>query len=280
MPIWLPAAITAGAGLLGQGANWAATSNMNKKNRAWSEHMYGKQLQDNYNQWTIQNQYNSPSNQMGLLKNAGLNPNLVYGHSSGGGSQAAPIKTPDVQRFESRSPEFNLGDVASRSFSTYFDTQIKQAQYDNLKEQKTLIGEDIVYRQAQTANAIADVKRKGFDLNLDSEVRDYTVEGKRIDVQKKRADLDYTLHEDARKALMNTQNLNESAARIAKMQIDTGKSMAEVARIYEDIKRIKQDTRLKNYEADLAKEGIYRHDPLWLRSIIQYLKSTYPIIFK
>ena len=45
--------------------------------------------------WNAQNAYNHPSQQMQRLKEAGLNPNLVYG--GGATTIAQPIKSPDAQ---------------------------------------------------------------------------------------------------------------------------------------------------------------------------------------
>ena len=41
-----------------------------------------KANQFNYLMWNLANEYNSPKNQMARLKEAGLNPNLVYGNGS------------------------------------------------------------------------------------------------------------------------------------------------------------------------------------------------------
>ncbi len=78
----LPALITGGASLLGQGINAISQGAMNKKSREWQEKMYGIQRQDSLADWAMQNEYNHPSSQMARLRAAGLNPNLVYGHGA------------------------------------------------------------------------------------------------------------------------------------------------------------------------------------------------------
>lgn len=56
------------------------SGNQNRKNRDWNERMYERQKYDNRYNWHMQNAYNSPEQQMERLKQAGLNPNLVYGN--------------------------------------------------------------------------------------------------------------------------------------------------------------------------------------------------------
>ena len=60
------------------------------------------------NMWDKTNFYNDPKQQMERLRNAGLNPNLVYGGSSGqtaGQANALPgAKAPDIKNIETRQP--------------------------------------------------------------------------------------------------------------------------------------------------------------------------------
>lgn len=71
-------------------ANILLNSHNNKQNaKQWKEYAnLQRELQSSQNawnlaQWNRQNEYNSPANQMNLLRQAGLNPNLVYGQLSG-----------------------------------------------------------------------------------------------------------------------------------------------------------------------------------------------------
>ena len=61
------------------------------KNRRWQEHMYDKQYTDNVNLWQMQQEYNSPENQVARLKAAGINPNLALNQISTGSASSAPV---------------------------------------------------------------------------------------------------------------------------------------------------------------------------------------------
>lgn len=71
--------ITAGAGLLHGGLN--SIFQLNQQDRAW---------QQTVDMWNMQNKYNTPFNQMKRFKDAGLNPNLIYGQGNPGNATGAP----------------------------------------------------------------------------------------------------------------------------------------------------------------------------------------------
>ena len=61
--------------------------------------------------WKMQNQYNLPKNQMQRLKDAGLNPNLIYGSSPAGASGSAGSIAPSKAapyNFQNPVPASNL----------------------------------------------------------------------------------------------------------------------------------------------------------------------------
>ena len=99
--------------------NKKSVSDANKSNRqlaeyqsnwqqAENERAYGRQLE----MWNLENTYNSPTAQMARLKDAGLNPNLVYGSGAVGNSsgstpryEAANYQRPQMQAYQG----YNLG---------------------------------------------------------------------------------------------------------------------------------------------------------------------------
>lgn len=83
-------ALSAGVGALGSIAGSVGgglfSANQARKNRAFQERMYNKQVEDTIKFWNMQNEYNLPSAAYareieGLTKN-GLNPQLMYGNGA------------------------------------------------------------------------------------------------------------------------------------------------------------------------------------------------------
>lgn len=140
-----------------------------------------------------QNQYNSPIAQMQRLREAGLNPNLVYGNGVEGNQSSAPNVG-----LSNRNPQLDNGllDTTNAIF--------KQKQIDNetvltsASEQKTLA--DKALSEARYLNEMFDLHKKG--LILDTEL------------EKAKADLAHTQQsiEESR------QRVNESTQRVSNLQ--------------------------------------------------------------
>lgn len=92
------AAIVGAAQAMGSGLTSIINTNKTiKAQRKLAEYSYSKDLE----MWNKANEYNSPTAQMERLKNAGLNPHLVYGNGSVTGNTTT--QTPKYQQY---SPEY------------------------------------------------------------------------------------------------------------------------------------------------------------------------------
>lgn len=112
---------------LAQGVGSGLTSIINtnktiKAQRKLAEYSYSKDLE----MWNKANEYNSPTAQMERLKNAGLNPHLVYGNGSVTGNTTT--QTPKYQQY---SPEYKYEAPqiagALATLGAYQDYQNKKA---------------------------------------------------------------------------------------------------------------------------------------------------------
>lgn len=140
-PLIAAAAIQGGAQLV----NTAMQGRQSKKNiqrtLAANKELAAYQNTMDLKFWDMQNQYNSPEQQMKRYEAAGLNPNLIYGTGSASAGNATSVpKYPDVRAdFTSQLPTFKLGDF----ITMYQDVALRNAQIDNVKantnsiEQKT-----------------------------------------------------------------------------------------------------------------------------------------------
>jgi len=70
-----------------------------------SKYAYDKDLE----MWHLQNQYNNPQSQMTRFKQAGLNPNLIYGQGSPGNASSSPKMQPVTQALHTtKMPKMNV----------------------------------------------------------------------------------------------------------------------------------------------------------------------------
>lgn len=273
MPIPVIPLIAAGAQLGGQALNAAMTAKQNKKSRDFSREMYGRQRADALEDWNMQNEYNSPAAQMERLKAAGLNPNLVYGHGADAQSQGT-IRSSGVPGAEFNAPRFDAGDV----MSSYFDSKIKQAQYDNLRTQNTVSEQEALLKAAQiiqttasTGKTRADQASVEFDTMLKNQIKEISVEAARANLNKTLADTQYTLDSNERAQAQNASSLQEAAERILRSRAERSKIPLEKKLIERQIEALKNDWKLKQLDINLKEKGIQPHDNIFLRMLGQLL---------
>lgn len=109
-----------------------------KQNMKLMDYQYSKNLE----MWEKQNEYNSPANQRRLLEEAGLNPNLIYGH----GTQASRAATAPQYEAPEFKPEERRPIRMPDMLGMYQSIQAGQA--------------DLAYKKAITRNINQDVKDK------------------------------------------------------------------------------------------------------------------------
>lgn len=117
--------VSGGLGLIGSALNYK-----------YQQKLAEQQNQYNIDMWKMQADYNSPQAQMQRFKDAGLNPNLIYGQGSNGNMSSAPqMVTPNA-------PEL------SRSME-------KVAEMFNIENLRTII--------ANRKKTEADAKKAGYE---------------------------------------------------------------------------------------------------------------------
>jgi hypothetical protein len=155
-------AIAAGLGTaaswLGANASWVvptATAAAGTAVNYLSQRSANKQNVDLYHD--AQN-YNAPVNQMSRLKQAGLNPHLVYGSGSVAGNLSAPppqVKAPRVDT-----------NAAVNAYAQAAQVQNMFAQNENLSAQNSLIKSQKNYYDALTLQTAAQAGVTSHDLGL------------------------------------------------------------------------------------------------------------------
>ena len=145
-----------GAALIGAAAGGAqsiATGKMNKKSRRFQEKM-----------WNQTNKYNSPREQMKRLQDAGLNPNLVYGQSSGGAAGTAD--QPSMPNFNT--PEFEkVAQPLAQGAMQYFNAkqiesgiEVNNARTEEIKQDTINKGIDAVQKAINASSGSIDLRAK------------------------------------------------------------------------------------------------------------------------
>lgn len=260
----LAAGIAAGSGLLSTGINAFTTAGMNRRTREWNEDMYALQRKDALSDWAMQNQYNSPLEQMARLRAAGLNPNLVYGH--GATTEAGPMRSTDVKSWNPTPPQVNLESAAVDGLNAYYNVQTKDAQLENITAQN-----QVIEQQARLMGIKADEAL--FDLEFKSELRPTSKEYQEQRNRKLGIDMQISLDRNEREILKNAMSLKEAAERILNLRSQRATSAVQRDHIRQQIVNLRTDNTLDQMEAEARKKGYTFHDGIVQRNVAEYLNQ-------
>lgn len=280
----LAAGISAAASALSTGGQIYAAGKMNRKTRQWNEKMYGRQRADALADWNMQNEYNSPKEQMARLKAAGLNPNLVYGN--GVDTTSGPVRSSDAPSWHPQAPDLSgFARGASDAVSTYYDAKIKQQTVENLKSSNAVMEADKALKEAQAIATTASANMSQFDLGQKQTLASTVVEAARANLNnilastantqqnteatKQKMGLDLQANERA--AIKQGMDLKEAAQRILNMRLEAAKNPLQQEQIRAQIRSLDQDTRIKKLTENLKSMGIESTDNFFLRMLAQIL---------
>lgn len=169
--------------------------NLGNQISAAQQYRYQKRLMEQQNQyntqaattayarmqemWNMENEYNLPTNQMARFKDAGLNPNLIYGQSNpSAGFSSAP------------SSSVSQGSAPQVRFDNPIDSILKVFQLKNLSEQNEVLKAEardkdaaallkmqgITESESRIARLKALTAKTSFDLRLGDALFDHTVQ--------------------------------------------------------------------------------------------------------
>lgn len=287
MPI--PALAAAAAmSILDTGSQAGITATQNKRARNFTREMYGKQRNDALADWNMQNEYNSPAAQMLRLREAGLNPNLVYGN---GGSvmQSAVMRSSDMTKEQ---PIPMTGTRLGEAMRNSYDIQLANAQLTNQQLTAENLRQDLenkkaneVKTYAETGSVLVNTKGSKFDLDRKNELALQIIEDAWASTGLKKAQIDATVHgnqranelqpfnikqagklndekdmEIANKKLQNIKTAMENnqyaqmrPIQLAQAKFQVTQLQAQIANTKQETKNTEQITRLNKMEADLGK---------------------------
>lgn len=195
--------IGAGIAAAGQVGSQGIANARNMKLARYSADFQRQMIQE-------QNEYNSPVSQMARYKEAGLNPNLIYGQiEEGNQSETAKYSAPEVKPLVGG----NTSSIIANAITDYMnmrlhkaDLDLKRQQLENMKEEQFRIRAE---RHSQDIKNRWESVLYGYDPGLVKMVgEDDSIRGsvgfKRYDQELKSIE-SLTSYRDAQKAYINIQ---------------------------------------------------------------------------
>lgn len=250
--------------------------------------MYWTERDNAVKDFSMTNQYNSPEEQMNRLRQAGLNPNLVYG--KGAENTASMIRGSNASRNNQPAPRYDSSFIqqglatGANLASSLGQIKMQGAQTDNLYQQNALIA-------AQTSKTHMETATSEFELGKAKELRDESImaaklanEQTRSNIEKTEADTTFTLDSNERQKLSNTSNIAkttqdilESRVRVKTMELKNEMNPAEREKLEAEIYQLMQMTQnareqqtvieleaeIKDAQAKMIKQGVNPNSKLW-----------------
>lgn len=211
----------------------------------------------NEHRWNLENEYNSPQMQMARFKEAGLNPNLIYGQGNPGnaGSLTADnLKSPDVKGY-SRSESKNIMQ-GFNAFQEYQRFQQTGAQIDNIKADTNVKNQNAQnLKDANVIQIAKEAREQGIFDNETIKLWESTIDKALKDLQ---------IKEGILKAQGQTWEIGEKKK--------AGMDQESILK--------KQQEKLNAFEIGLNETGTTSKDSLLFRQILEAFGTPAEIIEK
>lgn len=213
--------------------------------------------------WNRQNAYNHPTQQMQRLKEAGLNPNLVYG--GGATTLAQPIKSPEAQV-----PNIDLQKIPE-GIGAYQGIKNQELEYSRIQKAMELQEAQKKNIEANTLSTLTGVDVKKVDMLGKEIMNKFLPEYNAERLRSMRAGTESTVTQTEFNKLMQPHKLDQVVAEIANINARTSKVPFEKAQLQQAVENMKtsrhytQLTESQKYqmgnilqESELIKQNLNR----------------------
>lgn len=273
--------INAGLSAIPAVGSIAAQAVANKQNKQLAKYSYGQDLE----QWKRSNLYNSPTAQMGRLKQAGLNPNLVYGNGTvGNSSGSSPSYNTPEYKLDPQIPEpmAVLGQSQQIEQSRAVTDNIKaQENYTKMKTFNESFETAIIQKQAEKMGiSIQEAQIRLRILNATAPDQEQQIRTN-LDLSKQNLKGQQQTYEQSKKLFPYQSTMLKNQSDASKYSVDQAmsglrKQGFEMSEIKSRTKNIRQDTAtkvqdeiFKKFENFWRSKGVTSSDNVMIRTFAE-----------
>lgn len=181
-------------------------------NRMFAASDYRKQRRDALADWNMQNAYNSPQQQMQRLKEAGLNPNFVYGQGAVANSTQSP-RASSINPTHADFKVINPMDTMLRYQNieqNKVQTNNLRADYENKLAQNRLIDANVMKTLVDVDKGSYDLAKKQFDRS--NGLWEIAAETAKQGLLNKQIQGNYMISRDSREEMENVRREQKNKA--------------------------------------------------------------------
>lgn len=283
MPIGALGLTLIGGALSAGGQGW---NNRNQKKQNEADRAHQLAVMEKERAWALEdfareNSYNSPEEQMNRLRQAGLNPNLVYG--KGATTTAGAIRNVQGKDQSQKAPQIDPNSIINGATSA-FQLQLQNAQRanleattDNLTAQNAVIQKEALLKESQISKNVQDTATTTFQLEQAKELKDSVIKKANLEnqltnkkIQTETVNQQYTMGKNGRETRKTIEDILTQQIQRAK----TSEETKQLKQSRDAIKRINvSNAEIKEAEAKLRSLGINPNDPTYMRVLVQLLES-------
>ena len=228
------------AAAVGAAGNIAANVVSNSGNKASQE----RAQKANLDFWRLQNSYNHPTQQMARLKEAGLNPNMIYGTTpSSATGQADSIAPAKAAEYGYDNPIQDIGLIAGLKST--------EAQTNNIRSQADVNQQRALLTSQQYATELVKTDKSKLAYKLSKEIFNSSAEAQKLST------------ENIRQQLWGKQLDNYKLSKGMKDNLMRIKFEADFAK--ENLQGQRKLNELRQLEINLNRLGIQKSDSIWAR---------------
>jgi soluble cytochrome b562 len=282
MPI--PAALLAAMPLIGGVISGASQGSMNRKNRKFQEHTnidnrnFQREMTDKERAWNVEdrdfnNAYNTPAQQMQRYKEAGLNPNLIYGQGTPAISEAPRGTTTHASDQQAPRIDNNFMVPIMQGFMDMIKTNNLKAQTDLLEKQQQLAQSNINLNEVKTSAEQWQMDRSRDFSSLDKELLQAAITNKNANTEAQVANAQFTLDSNQRAERLLRANLSKNKEEILNYQLNREMTRKQLDQLDVLIENGKLDQKLKEFEVQLSKSGLSKSDPAYAKILAEFWKN-------
>lgn len=244
--------------------------------RHWNLKDYAKQRADALADWNRVNEYNSPIAQMTRYKQAGLNPNLIYGQMT----TSPSVRSSNLQSSNLQNPFSGMGSkiiqalIAKNQISNMNkDLEVKSEQIKNLEAERNL-------KDATAAGQVEKNRITSMIANAMSEAEpEYKEDVKSSYLSHK---LDYEIKQfdfDVKKALREN-NIEQAITSLANQKKQGAESQARIDKINQEINNLKKSEAIMELDRQFKELGVGQNDNMAFRIFARLLYRWVPSLFE
>lgn len=244
--------------VLNSGINYASAANLDRANREFSREMWQKQVDYNNDMWQRQADWSSPAQQLQRLKDAGLNPNLIYGQGVQASGETPKPTSPHPVPYEGKAVlDFN-GLSALALQGKLIDSEVEKNRAEAVRSLSQATGQDI-------SNEILGVT--GMDT-AKGQLNKLLEEVKSQQIYNRYADEMYSADLQGKKLANNIATLNTRKLLVEKPYWDANAKTAYLTALA-NLERVKAETN-KSY----AEISLIAHQEKYYDAMVNNLASS------